>query len=65
MTTQNPAHNFAATDDTPPESAQNNAEIGHKMSRPTILKDREDALRANLLKRKQQQKTRKQQNDEQ
>ena len=53
------------TDDMPRESAQNTAENGHKMSRKTILKDREDALRANLLKRKQQQQTRKMSDDHQ
>jgi hypothetical protein len=31
---------------------------GHKISRPTQLKDREEALRANLLKRKHQKQTR-------
>jgi hypothetical protein len=35
----------------------------HKFSRKTMLKDREDSLRANLLKRKQQKQT-KQQIDE-
>ncbi len=35
----------------------------NKFSRKTMLKDREDSLRANLLKRKAQQKT-KQQMDE-
>lgn len=53
----------APIEDMTREAAQNTAENGHKMSRKTILKDREDALRANLLKRKQQQQTRKANDD--
>ena len=59
MMTKTPAPHSANADDRATESQQNNAETGHKLSRPTILKDREEALRANLLKRKQQQQTRK------
>jgi hypothetical protein len=56
MTQRNTAPNSEMPlSDTPDET--------HKFSRKTMLKDREDSLRANLLKRKQQKQT-KQQIDE-